>query len=161
MPAGTFDGNNMLMKDEMKPQSIARLCRRHWYAKKLHIVIIFWLFKALTTTYCVICMSSVESCLCRKVPRGFLRVKPLLWVEKTTEYRWFCTFWIAKNWKKSRRGVRHKCGSYSSAKANCPAWGWNAASSSIKCRKHGRRKGQNKGRLRLLCPERALLWMRW
>lgn len=97
MPAGTFDGNNMLMKDEMKPQSIARLCRRHWYAKKLHIVIIFWLFKALTTTYCVICMSSVESCLCLKVLREFPRGRPLQWVEKTIDLPRFLR--IFEGWK--------------------------------------------------------------
>lgn len=53
---------------------------------------------------------------CLKAPREFLRVKPLLWVEKTTKYRWFCTFWAAKNWKKFQSGVRHKCSSYSSVK---------------------------------------------
>ena len=55
-------------------------------------------------------------CLCLKAPREFPRAKPLQWVVKTTEYRRFCTFWAAKNWKKFRSGVRHKCGSYSSVK---------------------------------------------
>ena len=31
--------------------------------------------------------TSVESCLCRKVPREFLRVKPLQLVEKIAKYR--------------------------------------------------------------------------
>ena len=160
MPAGTFDGNNMLMKDEMKPQSIARLCRRHWYAKKLHIVVIFWLFKALTTTYCVICISSVESCLCLKVLREFPRVKPLLWVEKIAKNRRFCTFRAAKNWKKFQSGVRHKYTSYSSVKADCPVWSRNTAFSSAKCREPKRERGQNECELRRLCSEKALLWMR-
>ena len=55
-------------------------------------------------------------CLCLKAPREFPRAKPLQWVVKTTEYRRFCTFWTAKNWKKFRSGVRHKCGFYSSVK---------------------------------------------
>lgn len=56
------------------------------------------------------------ACLCLKALREFLRVKPLLWVEKITKYRWFCTFWTAKNWKKFQSGVRYKCDSYSSVK---------------------------------------------
>ena len=56
------------------------------------------------------------ACLCLKAPREFPRVKPLLWVEKTTKYRRFRTFWATKNWKKFQSGVRHKCGSYSSVK---------------------------------------------
>ena len=61
----------------------------------------------------VVCSATnVESCLCLKVPREFLRAKPLQWVEKTTKYRRFCTFWIAKNWRKFQSGVRHKYTSY-------------------------------------------------
>ena len=37
-------------------------------------------------------------------------------MEKTTEYRRFCTFLAAKNWEKFQSGVRHKCSSYSSVK---------------------------------------------
>ena len=37
-------------------------------------------------------------------------------MEKTTKYRWLCTFRAAKNWKKFQSGVRYKCDSYSSKK---------------------------------------------
>ena len=153
MPAGTFSKNNMLMKDEVKPQNIARLCRRSWNTENLHIVVIFWPLKALTTTYCVICMSSVESCLCRKAPREFPRGRPRQWVEKTTKYRWFRTFWTAKNWKKIQSGVRHKCGSYSSVKLE--SWQIALCEAEILLL-----VVQNEVKLRLLCPEKALVWMR-
>ena len=55
-------------------------------------------------------------CLCLKAPREFPRVRPLLWVEKTTKCRRFYAFWTAKSWKKIQSGVRHKCTSYSSVK---------------------------------------------
>lgn len=55
-------------------------------------------------------------CLCLKAPREFPRAKPPQWVVKTTEYRRFCTFSTAKNWKKIQSGVRHKYTSYSSVK---------------------------------------------
>lgn len=56
------------------------------------------------------------ACLCLKAPREFPRAKPLQWVVKTTEYRRFCTFWAAKNWKKFRSGIGYKYTSYSSVK---------------------------------------------
>ena len=51
----------------------------------------------------VVCSATnVESCLCLKVPRVFLRGKPLQWVKKTTKYRWFYTLSAAKNGRNSR-----------------------------------------------------------
>ena len=37
-------------------------------------------------------------------------------MEKTTKYRWFCTFLDAKNWKKIQSGIGHKYTSYSGVK---------------------------------------------
>ena len=60
--------------------------------------------------------TSVESCLCLKVPREFPRAKPPQWVEKATKYRWFYTFQAAKNWKKFQSGIWYKYASYSGVK---------------------------------------------
>ena len=76
--------------------------------------------KALNHIYRRICnLGNVQcdiSCLCLKVPREFLRAKPPQWVEKTTKYRRFYTFWTARNWKRFQSGIGYKCSSYSSVK---------------------------------------------
>ena len=114
--------------------------------------------KVLNHVYRRICnLGNVQcdiSCLCLKIPREFLRAKPLLWVEKITKYRWFYTLSAAKNWKKFQSGIGYKCTSYSSVKSTkCPAQGQYSAPDSA------RERGRNGVELRLLHPEKALLWM--
>ena len=114
MPDYTFLKINIWYAINTQALDVDYQCKTFGKTKNLHIVSEFWPLKVLTTTYCVICMSSFESCLCLKAPREFLRVKPPQWAEKTTKYRHFRTFPSAKNWKKFQSGVRYKCSSYSS-----------------------------------------------
>ena len=75
---------------KIEPQDMAGQRRWTRNIENLHIVVEFWPLKTLTTTYCVICMSSVESCLCLKAPRAFPRGRLLLWVAKSDGYiAWF------------------------------------------------------------------------
>ena len=90
---------------KIEPQDMAGQRRWTRNIKNLHIVVEFWPLKASATTYCVIRVTGVESCLCRKAPRVFLRVKPLQWAEKTIDLpRFLQTFGGRKS--KFSRNVR-------------------------------------------------------
>lgn len=95
MPDYTFLKINIWYAINTQALDVDYQCKTFGKTKNLHIVSEFWPLKVLTTTYCVICMSSFESCLCLKAPREFLRVKPLQWVVKTIDLpRFLADFWI-------------------------------------------------------------------
>ena len=104
-------------------------------------------------------------CLCLKAPREFPRVKPLLWVEKTTKYRWIYTLSAAKNWKKFQSGVGHKCSSYCSVvvrnRQNALYKGNIALPTVQNARSMGAREGKTRSFRGFYLPKKiALLWMR-
>ena len=81
-------------------------------------------------------------------------------MEKTTKYQRFCALSNAKNWKKFQSGVRHKRGSYSSVKLENRQIALREAEILHLVVQKAENLGMRKAEMRLLRPERTLLWMR-
>ena len=67
-------------------------------------------------------------------------------------------FRVAKNWKKFQSGVRHKCGSYSSVKLENWQIARYEAEILLLVVQKAENLGMRKAEMRLLRPQRALLW---